>query len=383
MVLYRLKFILHARPDKLGFYPIYLRLTLNRKATFKSTGRSVQKKMWDEKTQSVRSAHPTSAVINSQLNLLRQEYETRLLNSQIKGEKLTADTPKEKPLNQSNLFEYVEDYLIRSKKTKQTIKNHYKGLTKLETFNGSRKLAFEDIDPAFLSKYEKWLRENIVFRKTDEQKNYIHAIWKTLKTWFNAAKKEGITINYPFDRYDNPTYIPPEKDYLTLDELKLIEDFADTTTDKFLKQTAVYFLFGAFSGFRISDWYLFNPEKHLKNGKIRLRPAKTKNKWVEMVISKPLARNLERMQLIKLDVLEPTINRRLKIIAGKLEIKKHVTSHSARHSFAVSICLGNGLSSETTAELMGINLETFINNYSQVTQAKIDTEALQAWKDLK
>jgi integrase len=134
---------------------------------------------------------------------------------------------------------------------------------------------------------------------------------------------------------------------------------------------------------RVSDWFQFDRTKHIKGEKLRLRPTKTKNKWVEMIISKPLKRNLGRMIETPLTIAEPTLNEKLKIIAEKLEIKKHVTTHTGRHTFAVTICLGNGLSSETSAELMGITLQTFVKNYSQVTQGKIDAEALAAWERLK
>ena len=76
------------------------------------------------------------------------------------------------------------------------------------------------------------------------------------------------------------------------------------------------------------------------------------------------------------------MNRALKKIAKDLNINKTISTHTGRHTFAVTICLGNKLSSETAAELMGIELNTFIENYSRVTQDKINEEALTAWKNL-
>lgn len=309
-----------------------------------------------------------------------------MITSQIAGTDLTASQLKQSFVSdQHNIFQYVDRLIKRlsGKKSEATLKNYTKHLLKLETFHGNRALSFENINTLFLQNYEAWLRENINFRKKDQQKNYIHAIWKTLKTWFNAARKEGLINHYPFDKYENPVYVAPDKDYLNKDELKEFEDFADNTKDAVLKQTAVYFLFGCYSGLRISDWYQFIFDKHIKGDKIRIRPAKTKHKWVEMIISSPLARNLLRMTDLKLTLKEPTINEKLKLIAGKLKINKHLTSHTGRHTFAVTVCLGNKISSETAAELMGITLQTFVKNYSQVTQEKIDNETLQAWSKMR
>lgn len=76
------------------------------------------------------------------------------------------------------------------------------------------------------------------------------------------------------------------------------------------------------------------------------------------------------------------VNRTLKDVAEKLEINKKLSSHTGRHSFAITMCLNRGLSSEVAAELMGINLATFVDNYSQITKQKIFNEANKAWKGL-
>lgn len=80
------------------------------------------------------------------------------------------------------------------------------------------------------------------------------------------------------------------------------------------------------------------------------------------------------------DIEEPTFNEKIKVIAKHLGINKKFTAHTARHFFAVVHCLENGVSSETSAELMGITLETFVKNYSVVTEEKIDLETQRAWK---
>jgi len=381
---YTVKLILWTHnPNKDGLFPIYLKATINRKTTYKATGHFTKENLWDAKNEQIKFG---PALVNARLSKLKMEWETKIISEQLKGSDLSSAQIKESfKINNNNLFEFVDQFIQsqQAKKSKGTLLNYKKHLSKLETFVGSRLLSFESVDVSFLRNYEAWLRDNINFRKEDEQKNYIHAIWKTLKTWFNAARRQELINTYPFDRYDNPVYVSPEKDFLNFEELRSIEKFCDENKDPVLFETAVYFLFGCYSGLRISDWYQFNFKKHIHNDKLRLRPAKTKNKWVEMIVSKPLARNLKRMQAISLQLKEATINEKLKIIATKCSLNKHLTSHTGRHTFAVTLCLGNKISSETAAELMGITLSTFVKNYSQVTQSKIDAETKQAWKKLK
>jgi integrase len=71
------------------------------------------------------------------------------------------------------------------------------------------------------------------------------------------------------------------------------------------------------------------------------------------------------------------MNRTLKGIAG---IKKRITTHTGRHTFAITMCAEAGISAETCAELMGITIATCVNNYYRVTNRKIDKECLGAWK---
>jgi integrase/recombinase XerD len=50
--------------NALGQYPIYLRITANRKTTFITTGHAVGEKYWDEKNESVKESHKLHKQIN-------------------------------------------------------------------------------------------------------------------------------------------------------------------------------------------------------------------------------------------------------------------------------------------------------------------------------
>ena len=70
------------------------------------------------------------------------------------------------------------------------------------------------------------------------------------------------------------------------------------------------------------------------------------------------------------------VNETLKILAKMVGIKKNVTTHVARHSFAVR-CAELGISIETTAELMGVTVKT-CQIYYRITGRKIDME-VERW----
>lgn len=369
--------------------PIYLSITVDRKTTYVNTGKFCSMKDWNESKQIVKTTVAGSDKINAVITKLKTKVTDKIAKHAVHDEVYTAKSLKKYLENNeqdtTRIVDFMEEFikLNQGSKGKKTLSHYRFFVNKLIKFNkDDESLTFEDVTPAFLSRFDAWLRVTIDKRK--EGDNYLHTIYKNLRTVFNAARKMGYTQNFPFNDAPQHKYISPEKDYLTIEELHKWEDYIDEIQSYSIKEAAIWFLFGCYSGLRVSDWYRFDIDKHVCDGRFRIRPKKTEkmNQWVDMVISRPLKRAIDRVVELPLTIKEPTINEKLKIICTKLGINKHLTTHSGRHTFAVTICLANGLTSETTSELMGITLDTFINNYSQVGQYKIDKETESAWAEL-
>lgn len=374
---FKVKLILYTHRGTVE-HPIYLRVYIDGKTTYKATGFEVSKDLWDKPTESVKNAHKLSSHINSEITLKKNNLIKEIIEQGISGKQITAQTIKQTIAGKSstNIFLFVEQYKkdVVNKRKAGTIENYRKHIKKLEDFNGSKNLSFEQITPDYILRYENWIRETV-------GNNYMHKLITTLRSFFNAAIKKDLITCYPFDKYEFPVYVSPTKDYLTMDELIKWEAYIPVINDSLTKEVAVYFLFGCYSGLRIGDWRLFN-KSNIEGGRIRLTTEKTGSN-VSMMISNPLSRMLKIMETLPITIPEPMLNLRLKAIAKTLKIKKHITSHTGRHTFAITICLANKLSSETAAELMGITLKTFVGNYSQVSDAKIDRETKAAWDNLK
>lgn len=358
--------------------PIYLRIYVDGKRTIKSTGHSIEKKHWDKDKELIKSTNRIASHINADLTTKKNELYKTLISDQVSGKVVSVGTIKKsmRPGDAANFFQYVEGWVptVRNKRSEGTLKNYTKHLKKLEEFVGSKNLAINDITPDFLSRYENHLRETV-------GNNYTHGLIKTLRTFINAAKKEKLVAEYPFEAYEFPRYNSPAKDYLTAEQLKKWETLIPELKGSVLYNAATWFFFACYCGLRISDWYQFD-RKHVEGDFIRL-DATTKTKTpVVMPISKPLRRAIDLVLETELTDREQKINEKLKVIGEKLKIKKHITTHTGRHTFAVTICLGNKVTSETAARLMSITLETFVNNYSQVTDEKIKRETAEAWGNL-
>lgn len=57
-----------------------------------------------------------------------------------------------------------------------------------------------------------------------------------------------------------------------------------------------------------------------------------------------------------------------------LFLAQHITFHLARHTYATTICLMNGVSLETLSKMLGHKRITTTQTYAKVTQPMIDRE---------
>jgi len=377
---YSVKLILYThQANAKGQYPIYIRITIDRKQSYISTGHFIDKRFWDERSEQVKTGHLMADIINPDITSRKQSIIKVIVDHQVKGLRITPSALKAMVSTGGdlhNLFEFVEAFSkeVQHKREPGTLENYRKHMLVLELFHGSRSLTFEEITHTYLVKFEDHLRNKVEGGRDALGGNYIHAIWKTLKTFFNAAKKRGIITCYPFETYENPTYTAPRKDYLTLKELDELEKKIKTAND-LNKQTIIYFLLGCYSGLRLSDWFQFEINKHVRDGRLFLR-AKKNGEWVTMPVVGRLAAHLEQVKDCKLTRVEQELNRALKILVPG----KRITTHCARHSFAITMCAEQGISAETCSELLGITLKTCVENYYKVTNRKIDKECLGAWE---
>lgn len=381
---YSVKLILYThQANAKGQYPIYIRITIDRKQSYISTGHFLEKRYWNEKAEQVKIEHMQAGIINADITTRKQAIIQRIVEHQVKGQIITASALKSLATAKGdlcNIFEFVEAFSkeVEHKREAATLENYRKHLKVIEIFHGSRQLHFEEITHEWLVRFEDYLRKPVTDGKNKRDalgSNYIYIIWKTLKTFFNAARKRKLITHYPFENYENPEYEAPNKDYMTLQELDDLEKMCDEATDPLIKQTLIYFLLGCYTGLRISDLKKFDLNTHIRDGRLYLR-AKKNGEWVTMPVIGRLARHLERVKGCWLTRAEQELNRCLK----KLVPGKKITNHCARHTFAITLCAEQGISAETAAELMGITLKTCVENYYKVTNRKIDKECLAAWQ---
>ena len=231
----------------------------------------------------------------------------------------------------------------------------------LAEVNGELVRAFE-----FYLKTEKECQQNTVIR-----------YMKCLKKITNLALANEWISKDPFIgiKFHEKEVI---REFLTMDELLTIyhKEFS-------LERITVVrdvFIFAAFTGLAFIDVQQLSPEHIVKdnNGNLWIRKPrqKTKNMCNIPLLDIPLEILRKYPACKKKGVLLPVpcnqkMNSYLKEIADLCQIKKNLTTHTARHSYATSVCLANGVSIENVAKMLGHSNIKMTQHYARVLDSSI------------
>lgn len=343
------------RKDKQGRCAIRIRSTVKRKITYFSTGISVLESQFENR-EVVR--HPNKEIFNAAIRAQMTELEKSYIEGKVFNKSVAPD-----------FYIFCEKKIEQQKSQNSTgtWKHKKSYLNKLKEFKPG--LQFSDINPSMMLDFENYCRE------LGNEPTTVWSSVKFIRTMVNAALNDGVITGNPLKKYKGQSYVNPERSFLTDEEIKKIEDFAQTSKREILVKVANWFLFACYTGLRYADVKNFDKKK-IMGERIILRTEK-KKKDVSIKLHRKLRAILEK---IEPDVLpNQKVNEYLKIIAEKCEIDKNISFHNARHSFAVYF-LNHGGSMETLSKLLGHSSLKTTSIYGKIVDTKIDAEMDKVWK---
>ena len=228
---------------------------------------------------------------------------------------------------------------------------------------------------AFYLKTEKGCQQNTVIR-----------YMKCLKKITNLARANDWMAKDPFlgIRFHEKEVI---REFLTMDELQTI--YRKEFPLERLTLVRDVFIFAAFTGLAFIDVQQLAPEHIARdnNGNLWIRKPrqKTKNMCNIPLLDIPqeiLRKYADHPTCRKKGVLLPVpcnqkMNSYLKEIADICMIRKNLTTHLARHSYATSVCLANGVSLENVAKMLGHSNIKMTQHYARVLDSSILRDMMQ------
>lgn len=268
-----------------------------------------------------------------------------------------------------------------------TLKNYFTTQKYIKLFLTKKKIQdiyLTQLTFRFLVDFEKFLRSYVPddHQKQMENNTVMKHIQRLRKMVTLACKMEWIDKD-PFIKF-KPTYIKNEREFLSEDELQtIIEKEFEIERLEFVKDL---FVFSCYTGLSYIDvmnlnednitfgidggkWIITNRQKTHNKVKIPLLPI------AEELIQKYKGHiKTKKTKTLFPNISNQKLNSYLKEIADLCKIKKNLTFHIARHTFATTITLSNGVPIETVSKLLGHTKIATTQIYAKVIERKVSED---------
>lgn len=340
--------ILKGRPDHNGHLPIVIRISHEGIRKYHPTNIRIDPELFED--GKVGPQHPKSKQLNQTLQLLTIQFQAQALEG------------FKKKIPKTDFYKYVGDQLPHLTRAKGTVRYYKSQLKKLKEF--APVLLMDSINKDRLNKYKSWLQSR------GNGSNTIWSSFKFLRTFVRQAYKDKLIKDYPFDNYEFPKYRENDKNYLTTDEIGLIEKLIESPLPEMTLLAAVWFLIACHTGLRISDIKTFS-KKNIVGNRLVLRVQKTKE-IVGLPLSDKVKGWLEQVGY-KLSMSENTYNGLIKIVCAAAGINKHVSTHTARHTAAMRL-MDAGVRLEIVARFLGHKDLRATSTYAKISNKQMDDE---------
>ncbi len=348
------KIILRNEQKKDGTYPLTIRVTKDRKSTYIYLDYSIKDTDWDEAGQVVKKSHPNSARLNNYIAKKLSEARDAALELETNRTHVTSKAVKKKvkPTAGSTFLPQAEEYLKRLKTAgkhnqytaeKPRVK-HFK-----EFIQGD--IAFQDITIGTLQRFKAYLKTSM-----SERSAVNHLVM--VRSVFSMAIKDEVCDPkyYPFGKGKVKIKFPDShKVGLIAEEIKKLEEIE---LEQDLNHVRNLWLFSYYhAGMRISDVFRLK-WSDIQDGRLWYAMGKN-NKGDSLKIPEKALRILDQYRNDKpkhdlvfpdlkgLESLDNTFEEQtriktrtkradelLKLIAEKADIKKNMSCHISRHTFA-------------------------------------------------
>lgn len=245
---------------------------------------------------------------------------------------------------------------------------------------GMEDIKLKKLNYRFISDFEQYLRKYRPSTRTKCTNNGAMKHMERLKKMSRLAVRLDWIAKDPFENY-KLRFEKTERAYLTKREIRLIEE--TTFKKEGVEKCKDVFLFSCYTGLSYIDLKALTPDHVLKgidgNDWLFTKRIKTDEKLkipllpqAKEIIKKYENSNERKVMKVLLPVYSnQKVNYYLKEICKACKIYKKVTFHTARHTFATTVTLSNGVPIETVSKMLGHTKLSTTQIYARVLEHKI------------
>ena len=376
-------FIKRTKALKDGTIPIFARVTVNGQRTEFGLQHSIEENQWHAERGYVKGSSKEARELNSYLDFVKSKLLVTKRELEEMGKTTTAIILKNKYLgiedSGKTILEIFHEHnerckgLINTDFSPGTIKRYQTTFNHVESFirfKFKRKdLPLFEITPKFISDLEFYL-------KTEKKCCHNSAV-KYMK---NFKKIVRIALAYGWmkaDPFINVTYHLDEVDMDFLNEQELHTLLYKEFKIERIQQVKDVYLFCCFTGLAFIDVKNLRYTDIETKGDtiwINKRRQKTKN-WCHIPLLPPAVQLIDKYSshpyCVKTNCVLPVLsnqkmNAYLKEIADMSGIKKNLSTHTARHTFATTVTLANQISIEVVSKMLGHSSINMTKKYARV-----------------
>jgi len=377
---------------------IFVRITVQKQRVELSLKKTIDTDSWNQNKEVVKSGKDAKT-INHYIEQVRFRLMECYRELQLEKKELTAETVKnqflgvipemEQESTINMLFKYHNENMS-SILSYGTMKNYFtteKYVKKFLVYKyGKEDMPLSRLNFQFITEFEFFLRN--YKHKTEKMGLANNGTMKHLER-LNKVARLGVKMQwldrYPFESF-RLKFDRFDRNYLTIEELAKIE--AKKFSIQRLDGVKDLFVFSCYTGLAYIDVMKLTPASiiiGIDGGKwLRFSRQKT-----DIPVNVPLLPQAEAiiekyskdLRALEKGTLFPIISNQklngyLKELADLTGITKNLTFHLARHTFATSVTLSNGVPIETVSKMLGHTKISTTQLYARVVEKKISEDML-------
>lgn len=387
-------FYIKAQENQLGENPIFVKITYRTESITLSTGKFIKKDRWLF-TNKLRNPLKLEKekVIKKGLEMFQLEIE-RKFNDLIKYNpevtlndlKLAVKGTSKKPKS----ITIIEIFNLHNKNFKKKVEIGERSKASLQKYERSKQLLINflskqygvkdievtEISSALIYNLDSYLRYDSNFKgKTGIKNNSVVKYFKTYKTVCTYGIKMDLITKNPFSKYDGKLNIK-DAVYLTQHELDTIE--SKVFASERLERVKNIFLFSCYTGYAPVDACSLTEENLFEDANCNLwiKTYRTKTAIrANVPVLPPTFKIIEKYKDQQSGLIPKISNQKmnayLKEIADVCGINKNLTWYVARHTFATTVTLGNGIRIEHVSSMMGHTNIKQTQHYAKVLDMNV------------
>lgn len=384
----RLSFLCRStHKNEKGKNPIILRVSFNGDRRDLFTGLYCSKKDWNPSESKVLKPDKDASIINQNLELIQRKALNVFDAFRYSASNFTidelVDKIKGKDKKPELLIDFLEEEIIKVKKrvnvdiTLSSFYRYRRTLVYLKDFLldefKARNYTLKKIDLHFLETYFQYLR-------SDKKLGHNTALKfvQMIKSNLRPVIKSGIIVGDPFHGLKlRPKPVYP--DYLTKEELNKV--IVLKIDDRILDQKRDLFLFACYTGLSYIDLAKLNSSDIMQDADDSWYIKKTRQKTGEQFIIPllPAAERILRKYSLSGDlrdigwkvITNQKLNLGLKELGRQCGLSKPLHMHLARHTFATTVTLSNGVPIESVSKMLGHSNIRITQHYAKVVALKV------------